>query len=875
MDRRKTIKTIVLGSFLPFISESAFAHTFLTSKKKHTKLDFQSNWGNWPDMKWVGPEYWGNRLQDWILEDGRAVCNISDTNRTLHLLNVQKSNDRNAFKAAVTISILNKELNNADEALFGMRLGAKGPFEDYRSAAVFGKGLDVGIDPLGNLIIGEKVIETSIKELPKSVRLEIDARPIQSNYQLVVTIKNTLNGKLLYPLIEISIPAEELSGNFALLSHVNNKYKSTNKSSVAFSDWHIGSNNIEQIENNLFGPICFAQYTLHQHKLKITAQLSPIEKIKGHKVAFQIQDNGSWKTLGTTSVVHPGRAVNFSIDQWNNTQETPYRIFLEIPLKNEIHQYFYNGTIAKEPTDLDEIKTAVFSCNAQHGFPDNDIHENVSKLNPDIILFLGDQFYESTGGFGADYGGEFDKTCLDYLRKWMMFGWSYRELFRHKPCAIIPDDHDVYHGNVWGEGGKAADVSNNFGADAQDSGGYKMAADWINMVQFTQTSHLPDPYDPTPVKQGIGVYYTQWKYAGLSFAILEDRKFKSAPKRVLPKEAKVWNGFITNPDFDIKKYKTLEADLLGERQHKFLDDWAQDWNNGAEMKVVLSQTNFATVATLPKGTRTDEVVPSLKIPKKGEYVIGDWPTVDMDSNGWPSNQRDRAVKQIRKCFAFHIAGDQHLGSFIRYGIDDHGDSGYAFAGPALNNIWPRRFWPSKVETTNHSYENPAYVGDHIDGFGNKMTVLAVANPYQTGLKPKIIHDRATGYGLVTFNKKERTIKTECWSRFVDPTHGEKVQNIGWPITIKQEDNYGRKAVAWLPEIKIEGHHKPVIKIFEEKGDLVYAMRMANNSFRPKVFYKGNYKVIIEVPEIGFEKSLINVKAKTDNNKSIQINLNER
>jgi hypothetical protein len=51
----------------------------------------------------------------------------------------------------------------------------------------------------------------------------------------------------------------------------------------------------------------------------------------------------------------------------------------------------------------------------------------------------------------------------------------------------------------------------------------------MNMIQPTQVSHLPDPYDPTPVQQGITVYYTELNLGGISFAILEDRKFKSAP----------------------------------------------------------------------------------------------------------------------------------------------------------------------------------------------------------------------------------------------------------------------------------------------------------------------------------------------------------
>lgn len=259
-------------------------------------------------------------------------------------------------------------------------------------------------------------------------------------------------------------------------------------------------------------------------------------------------------------------------------------------------------------------------------------------------MFLGDQFYESTGGFGIQTS-PLPKAILDYLRKWYMFGWSYRDIFRHIPCAIIPDDHDVYHGNIWGEGGKQAPTDKGWDYAAQDQGGYKMPPEWVNMVQRTQTSHLPDPYDPTPVRQGIGVYYTHWIYGGISFAILEDRKFKPAPKNVLPPEANVQNGFIQNPEFDIKTYRNLEADLLGQRQMDFLKEWVEDWRQGVRLKVVLSQTNFCTVATLPKGSLIDKIVPRLPIPEPGQYVTGDAPTADMRDDLMP--EVEKLAREIR------------------------------------------------------------------------------------------------------------------------------------------------------------------------------------------------------------------------------------
>ena len=865
MQRRTYIKTVVLGSLLP-LSNSGFGFIKRAGQvyEGPRSVSFKSDWQNWPNMKWAGPEYWGNRLQDWVIADGKLVCDITGHNRTLHLLTVQNGEPDAELEISTTVTILTDDIARYNEGCIGLLVGAKGQFDDFRSAAVFGKGLNVGLTPKGRLQVGEKTFETGLEGIPDQFRLVFSNKAVAGRMMVSVKIINPISGKVLFEKVGITLEGIDLEGNFALLANFGASQKTDLElPSVSFENWQISSSSLYQNKTNLFGPICFAQYTLGRKKLKLTAQLAPIEEIEDHKVFLEFKKNGQWKTHEEAKVTSPGRAVNFQIENWNTTTDTPYRVSVQIGVGNTTNKYVYEGTIATEPVKKDELKVAVFSCNAHYGFPDNDIPESLDKLNYDLSVFLGDQFYESTGGFGAQYNGEFDKTCLDYLRKWMMFGWSYREIFRHKPCAIIPDDHDVYHGNVWGEGGKIADTSLGYGAKAQDSGGYKMKPEWVNMVQFTQTSHLPDAFDPTPVKNNIGVYYTHWNYAGVSFAILEDRKFKSAPKDVLPEEADIHNGWIQNKDFDIKKYKDLPADLLGERQEKFLEEWAVDWSDGAQMKAVLSQTNFATVATLPADAINDGVVPSLPLPEKGEYIAGDKPTADMDSNGWPVIKRNKAVELIRKGFAFHIAGDQHLGSFIQYGLDNHGDGGYAFAGPALNNLWPRRFWPP-VDYSAHTYEKPAYLGRHIDGFGNKFTLHAVANPFNSSKEPKVLYTRSNGFGMVTFDKKNRTIRTDCYARFKDVDAAD-AQYPGWPVTVSQEDQLLSNAEYRLPELHIESNNHPLVRVLDSNKEIVYSLPLPHKVFLPKVFIPGTYTV---------EFYLNNKKVKTLNVETVQGN-NER
>ena len=869
MKRRDAVKAIAIGSVAP---------TLLTTHRAQASAPvaaepFTSRWQRWPNLPWVGPEYWGNRLQDWHIRDGQVQCNLSDENRTLHCLTRQISETTAPFETQVTVDFQNR---SGEQNYAGFRLGAKGPFDDYRSAAVFGEGLDVGISTQGRLFIGDTRSEPLLSP-DQPLRLTLTATPTGATYTLRLVAQRPADASRRRELEVTGVSAEALRGNLALVAHFADQPQ-TDQPSVSFDRWHISGDKITQHEDHTYGPVYFVQYTLHGGVLKLGAQLAPVETVPGHAVRLQLKRDGAWQTVQQRSVDPMGRSTQFRLEDWNAAEAVPYRVRLTLPLSDGEQHYHYEGTIAQEPQDASTVKLAVFSCNADHGFPDTEVVNNVAFHQPDLAAFLGDQFYEATGPFPVQIE-PVEKATLDYLYRWYIFGWSYRDIFRHVPSACIPDDHDVYHGNVWGEGGKKVSVAEAFSEEVpsmawnetgssnkalQDSGGYKMTPEWVNMVQRTQTGHLPDPYDPTPVKQGINVYYTHWNYGGVSFAILEDRKFKSAPQNVLPPEAQVINGFSQNPDFDLREHAVPEANLLGERQLTFLRDWATDWQQGAVMKAVLSQTNFCTVATLPEGTTNDDVVPKLSIPPPGEYVPGDAPTQDMDSNGWPQAGRDEAVRTIRKCFALHIAGDQHLASVVRYGVDEHDDAGFAFAGPALNNIWPRRWWPPVGDDHRPLPDRPKYTGNFRDGFGNRMTVHAVANPHQTGREPAIVYNRVTGYGMVTFDKQERSMKLECWPRYVNPQENPQGQYAGWPITVKQADNYARPPVAYLDRLTIEGADNAVIEVVSEAdNELVYARRIAGNSFQPPVFAEGTYTVRVSEPDRNLKKTLNGLLAQAD------------
>jgi hypothetical protein len=370
--------------------------------------------------------------------------------------------------------------------------------------------------------------------------------------------------------------------------------------------------------------------------------------------------------------------------------------------------------------------------------------------------------------------------------------------------VCIPDDHDVGHGNLWGESGKLSSI------EGDADGGFRYPVAYVNQVQRQQSWHLPDAVDPEPVTRDVRVYFTRLIVGGVDFAILEDRKFKSGPAGKIPQMGPR-PDHINDPAYDPKSIDLPGLELLGARQEKFLREWSQDYT-GAEMKCVLSATAFCGAVHM-HGKRDERLL------------------ADLDCNGWPQAGRRRALVEIRRAWAPHLCGDQHLAVVVRHGIDAFGDGPYGFTSPALVNTIYGRWWHPLDEKPG---PNPVpgsplpWTGDFKDGLGNPITMLAYANPADIADEKQ----RADGYGLIRFDKKTRRITFECWPRFSKVADGDKAQFPGWPITIAQDANDGRKVHAQLPPVKLDGVPRPVVQVIAEAtGEILYTVRAAGDTFR--------------------------------------------
>jgi hypothetical protein len=198
-----------------------------------------------------------------------------------------------------------------------------------------------------------------------------------------------------------------------------------------------------------------------------------------------------------------------------------------------------------------------------------------------------------------------------------------------------------------------------------------------------------------------------------------------------------------------------------------------------------------------------------------------------------------------------IGGDQHLATVVHHGVDDWRDAGYSFAVPSIVNHF-RRWWRPLEPERDVPEGTLGHTGDYYDGLGNKITMLAYANPDPSRRRYDRWRAQAAGFGVVRFNKRTRQTTLECWPRGCAIADPECRQYPGWPVTIDQEENYGREPFAYLPTLEITGQVDPVVQVIEaSSGEIVYTLRINGTSYRPKVFSDGLYtiKVVGEGPAV--------------------------
>lgn len=800
-----------------FISAFAACLFFYTAPLKAQPHSFRSDWQTTPNRVWIGAEYWANPMEDWRIENGRLECVRGGNNRNIHLI----THDTIKSDGTLAMEVRTGSLTRSHvEGSVGFRIGIRDEINDYRARCINGKGINIGLTHDGFFFIGQSRSNKAIPEKALNDLILVMRGESRGNFFLISVEALNVDTRASYGFHAARLNDSLIHGNIAL---VNNHGQGNAR--FWFKDWRVSGSKVQKHADRAWGPILWTMHTLHHseqgHVLKLTAQMPPLGDEDSSEIQLQFQENGEWSNGLNTEIDPLSRTATWRVAKWRADQDRRYRVLYG--------EDKYTGWIRKDPVDKESIVVAGFTGNQDTGFPNREIVRNVTIQNPDVLFFSGDQIYEGVGGYGIIREGV-ERPVLNYLRKWYLLGWSFGDLMRDRITVCLPDDHDVYQGNIWGEGGAAMK-----GGNTSTDGGYIQHPEFVNAVHRTQTSHHPDLPDPDPILQEITPFHGEMIYGRVSFALIADRMFKTGPQAVA-----TWKGradHLKDPSYDVRLLDQPKLDLLGKRQENFLESWVEDWR-GADFKCTLSQTIFINLANYHGA--------------KQEFIYA-----DLDSNGWPQTPRNRAVSILRKGFAFHYAGDQHLPSITRYGVDEWNDAGYAFCVPSIAAGYPRSWRPDQEGRKVQNRVNGANTGEYKDAFGNFMTIWAIGNPekkYRPG-RINTLHDKSSGFGIVRFNKSNQTIDMECYRLQID---GNKItkedQFPGWPLRIHLTDNDGRKPVGFLSDMEFEKVKNAVVKVYDESDEsLVYAMRIQGNHIRPWVFKDGSYTVKLGDPDLDLWK----------------------
>jgi alkaline phosphatase D len=810
-----------------------------------------------PDRTWIGEDFWTIPMEGWQVSQGRVECLSHLQQASFSNLVYVLEGSSASFSVVFDMGLLEEGDN---EGSSGVIIGSEAAEdEDVRAAVYFGRGINAGVHTGGHAFLEDQVTQLPPGFDFSDFTLALSGLPVTNGYTIRLEVIDR-SGNIVAELL--THPADPVSGIIQFVNNFNSGGSRDNGPKFWFDNIFFGGPAFTRQEDNRFGPVLWTMHTLSHNTLKMSAFLPPVSEAENHIAQLQIRKGGRWQLHALDSMDADSRSVTFRVGDWDSSADYQYRVlFNYVNTHGEVRAAEYGGTIRRDPVDR-PLRFGSLTCQMWRGFPYTPLVRNLGLSEPDILYFSGDQIYESNGGYPHVRHPE-ETAILNYLGKYYMFGWAFGDLMRDIPTIVTPDDHDVFHGNLWGDGGVPFDdqqelLERNIRAGTGDRRGFLQTARFINMMNRTQVYHLPDPWDPTPIEQGIEPWYTALNYGRVSFAIVSDRIFKSPPELVSRWEGR--HDHLVDPLDDPSVLSRPGLQMFGERQEEFMEYWVRDWND-VDMKVFLTQTPLASTSTHHE--------------TYDGYLHG-----DLDSGGWPKNARDRALRIIRKGFAFNINGDQHLTSTVHYGVDDFRDSGYGFSPPAISVIYSRWFRPDDVDLVSVSnppaHGNPN-TGEYIDAFGNLNYMYAVGNPgnfSRIANRYEFEHAKAAGFGMVIFDGDTRDITIESW-RFLadvdDPQPGD--QFPGWPHTISQFDNYGRRAVAWLPTLKISGEPDPVVEVFnQETGELEYSVRIRGEEFAPKVFSDDHFTMRVGYPERDEWKVFENVKAlPAEDKQEMQVN----
>ncbi len=448
-------------------------------------------WANTNDRVWLGGAYWANPMEDWCINAGGAECTSGGGNRNVHLLTHQITNPAGKFDMSVHV----REVETGKQPSgVGLRIGIRSDINEYKSNSFAKAGIDCGL--VGNKLVLGKARSNLKAQIPADgLTLLLQGKPLPQGGGYICTLSAFDSEQNEIGSVVSPVASDDLLGNVAIVSNFDANTGRQQGSRYRFEDWQASGDAFTVAPEHTFGPLLWSMYTLSDSRagegfvLKLTALTGPMGDDDTQSVELAYEQDGKW-TADSVQLDSDAWTATFRVANWNEQVDTPFKLtYQEKHIDGTTTEHTRTGTIRANPAGR-PLRLAALTCQNDYAFPYAPVAENLRKLDPDMLYFSGDQLYENHGGYGI-IRKPADRAILNYLRKFYQHGWAFGEAMRDRPTVCIPDDHDVFQGNIWGEGGiRMGD------GRADTTAGYAQPARMVNVVHRTCASHHPAPYDP-------------------------------------------------------------------------------------------------------------------------------------------------------------------------------------------------------------------------------------------------------------------------------------------------------------------------------------------------------------------------------------------
>jgi len=112
--------------------------------------------------------------------------------------------------------------------------------------------------------------------------------------------------------------------------------------------WNRGDNPILNMKVERDQVVAFGIYTVSNGVLKLSAQLFPLYPNETRTVRLEVKKGDAWEEIQQQDVNDLGWSALFRVENWDASQDTPYRI-------RHGEQASFEGLVRKDPNEKEEI----------------------------------------------------------------------------------------------------------------------------------------------------------------------------------------------------------------------------------------------------------------------------------------------------------------------------------------------------------------------------------------------------------------------------------------------------------------------------------------------------------------------------------------